>query len=104
LKSEILRIPDIPSRGRKLIPLEPKLKQIEETAVGEIQTGLLHKSIENSMKAQLLYFQIQKNIEKKMLAGISQTKELQVLRSLGQNRLSSYNIKVLERLVAEANF
>lgn len=99
---EIERIPTLSKRGRKIHTVHERAKEIESRD-GFIQTGYLHKQIEQTFTSQILYMQIQKNIEKKQKAGISQIEELYALEQLSENKYNAFNIEIIKKLVVEAN-
>lgn len=100
--SELERLPSVYTTGRSLPRLADSLAAIE-TRQGALVTQAVHEEIEGGERADLLLQQIEANIQAKMQAGISQTREIAALQEASKGELSPIHREILQRLMFEAN-
>lgn len=102
LENDIKRIEFYSERGRSVESFEKRMKMIEERkaefVVAHIQSALLE-----NLKMDMIFKQIIKNIEKKRINGESVTEELTVLELVSKGDYNTFNVKVIMKLIAEAN-
>ena len=102
LEKDINRIEFYSERGRSVESFEKRQKMIEERkseyVVAHIQSALLE-----NLKMDMIFKQIMKNIEKKRSNGESVSEELTVLELVSKGDYNTFNVKVIMKLIAEAN-